>query len=171
MLSAMSAASDDGEGVSGPESRGRRVAVLVARLLLGAVFVLAGSYKLFHPADFLTTLWYMPTLRVLHVAAYGPLTGAIIAVELFLGFMFLLNREPRLTAYLGFLLLSAFTTMVGLNHEALSRHCSCFWKLGGLLPASLAGMLARNAILLFVAGYLVASQAKEGAMPVRGARG
>jgi uncharacterized membrane protein YphA (DoxX/SURF4 family) len=146
----------------------RRAGIVYARVLLGLVFLMAGSYKVLHFSDFIATLWYLPALGVLPVDAYSPLGGGIVALELFLAAMLLLGRELRLTAFVAFALLIAFTAMVVVNHEKLTRHCACFWQLGGLLPRSLVGILARNAVLLAIAGILVvAHPARNAETPSR----
>ena len=128
---------------------------LVARLVTGGVWILAGALKLPHPAD-----------SVRAVRAYDLLPEAVVptvghllpVVEVVIGLCLVLGLMVRGTSVVSALLFVAF--VIGISSawaRGLSIDCGCFGG-GGEIPDAAAkypGEIARDLGLLALSGWLV----------------
>ena len=128
---------------------------LVARLLTGGVWLVAGGLKLLHPAD-----------SVRAVRAYDLLPEAIVptvgqllpVVEVVIGLCLVLGVLTRGASLVSALLFVAF--IIGISSawaRGLSIDCGCFGG-GGYIPDAdekYPGEIARDIVLLALSGWLV----------------
>ncbi len=97
----------------------------LARIIVGGVFVIAGIAKLQAPQDgFINTLMgYQLFARP--IAAI--LSYILPWLELFLGFLLILDLWPQVVMPVGIVLLLSFTLIVVINLMRGKRHpCGCF---------------------------------------------
>jgi uncharacterized membrane protein len=119
-------------------------------LLLGCAFVFAGLAKLRRPAPFVATLRrLMPDGRARLAAVAVP------AVEIALGVVLLSGRAGRGATAGAILLLLAFSAVLLRMWLRGVRGCGCF----GEASDSAASGLARNALLIAAAAYVIADDA------------
>ena len=126
---------------SGRPPRQRSVsagATLIARLLLGTVFVLAAAGKLAAPAEFATVV---ERYQLLPQPAVLPVATGLPWLELLLGLYLLLGLFTRISAAVALTLLAVFT--IALTAALPLTGCGCFgsvvlqqmpvigWLLGG----------------------------------------
>jgi uncharacterized membrane protein YphA (DoxX/SURF4 family) len=100
------------------------VAVLVIRLLLGALLVVAGALKVGHPAELASSI---AGFRLLPAGVTGPLALALPYVELLLGGYLiagLFTRTAAIVAAVQFVLYSAAIASAVLRH--IPANCGCF---------------------------------------------
>jgi uncharacterized membrane protein YphA (DoxX/SURF4 family) len=134
---------------------------LATRLMLGAVFILAGAAKVWRFSVFsvtLSSLGIPTTLAML-------LTPAVIFIEVSLGMAFLLDLLPFLTAGCAVLLLTTFATLgVRAERTHLTVPCSCF----GVSEEPLGYMTALRALLLGLTVVVLVFTQTPGVLSVRG---
>lgn len=105
-------------------SRLRRFAVLVAQVSLGVVFVASGSWKIYHPDEFLTS--------VSDYQLVGPKLAVLTAsglpwLELIIGLSLLMGLFPGGALITSSLLLSLFTLVqISALARGLQIGCGCF---------------------------------------------
>jgi uncharacterized membrane protein YphA (DoxX/SURF4 family) len=100
------------------------VAVLIARILLGALLLIAGGLKVGHPAELAASI---AGFRLLPAAIVGPLALALPYVELLLGFYLvagLFTRAAAMIAAAQFVLYSGAIASAVVRH--ISANCGCF---------------------------------------------
>jgi len=132
---------------------GRRAAVAVTRLLLGAVLLVAGALKAMDPS-----------LAVMAVGAYGLLppkaalaVGFLLpGVEIAVGAALVAGFLARGAAFVAALLSAMFLFVVGWAHvESLDIACGCF---GPLSPALESGPWTAALDVAMLAGSVVAGR-------------
>ena len=135
-------------------------AVLVARLLLGAVFVLAAGGKLAAPAEFATVV---ERYQLLPLPAVLPVAMALPWLELLLGLYLLVGLFTRISATVAVALLAVFAAALtaALLRGLPLEGCGCFGSvvlqempvIGWLLGGADAGPrdLIRNGVLALLA--------------------
>jgi hypothetical protein len=129
------------------------VLALAARLVVGALLVVAGALKLRAPVAFATEIANYQLFP-----AVAPYLGAILPlVELTIGFALVFAPRPwRRSAALGALaLFGMFTVAVASAYfRRINIDCGCFGTGGGPITAL---TLARNAALITAAAVVVAA--------------
>ncbi len=115
---------------------------LSIRLVLGGVFVWAGTAKLVQIPAFVETVAVFDILPVDWVA---PFALSVIWIELIAGGLLLLDIWPRSNALVVLVLLVMFSAALGINmYRGNDVMCGCF---GGDGDASLAWSLLRDVLL------------------------
>ena len=131
------------------------------RLLLVAVFTASASYKLIHFFSYIKSAvslvppWTPPRAAFVAIPAL-PFLEALVAVFL------IVPRWRKLGSVITLGLLGAFTVMLisAYRHGKIVLSCGCNWPfLKFLAPERLELMLARNALLLIVAWFVVRGEA------------
>ena len=110
--------------------RARRMALLVCRVLLGLLFVAAGSLKLAGPAEFARVIYLY---HLLPDVAINPLALLLPWVEIFAGCAVLAVASWRAAgAVILAGLLVVFAAAIGLNlSRGIEAPCGCFAALSG----------------------------------------
>ncbi len=127
---------------------------LVARLLTGGVWIVAGALKLPHPADSVRAVRAYDLLPEAVVPAVGHL---LPVVEVVIGLCLVLGVLVRGTSLVSALLFVAF--IIGISSawaRGLSIDCGCFGG-GGTIPDAAAkypGEIARDVALLALSLWL-----------------
>lgn len=142
--------------------RRRRVAHTVCRGFLGVLFALAALFKLTNTADFVSLLQNLPMLQGLPAFALHGLALVVGAGESFLAVMLLAGSRPRFTSVATLVTLAVFTLVVATQFGTLTGSCACFWSLADVVPTTLDLLLARNAVFLAMASWLVWCARAEG---------
>ena len=128
---------------------------LVARLVTGGVWIVAGALKLPHPADSVRAVRAYDLLPEAVVPAVGHL---LPVVEVVIGLCLVLGVMVRATSVVSALLFIAF--VIGISSawaRGLSIDCGCFGG-GGEIPDAAAkypGEIARDVGLLALSAWLV----------------
>ncbi len=124
---------------------------LLAAILISAVFLVAGLWKLTDPTGAAARLAQAKVPESLSLAAALSLGIA----ETFAGCMFLIPRFRRWAAMLGTLLLIAFMVFIGIHYNELrGAECSCFpWLKRAVGPGFFVGDLLMM-LLAIAAGAL-----------------
>jgi len=127
-----------------------QAALLAARLLLGAIFIVAGLSKLADSKGFRQTLAEFGTPSALA----GVLVFAIPATELAIATALVFMNFAWWGASAALALLVGFTIAISISLlQGRKPNCRCF---GELAAAPIGGFtLARNAVLITVAGFIV----------------
>ena len=127
---------------------------LAIRLVLGGVFVWAGTTKLVQPSSFVETV---AAFAILPVDWIAPFALSVIWIELIAGGLLLLDIWPRSNALVVLGLLVVFSAALGINmYRGNDVACGCF---GGDGSSSLAWALLRD--LLLAGGAVVLLARKE----------
>ena len=114
----------------------------VIRLVLGGVFVWAGTAKLVQIPSFVETV---AAFAILPADWAAPFALSVIWIELIAGGLLLLDIWPRSNALVVLGLLVMFSTALGINmYRGNDVTCGCF---GGGGEASLAWSLLRDVLL------------------------
>ena len=117
--------------------------VIICRIVLGSVFIVSGLMKTLDAQSFLATLpyYHLPEWLI-------PLGALIPAMEVVIGFAFIVGLALPLTALAAVGLLVVFSALliIGIAGGELET-CGCF---GRLLEQSPASALFRNLILLIL---------------------
>ena len=128
---------------------------LVARLLTGGVWLVAGGLKLLHPADSVRAVRAYDLLP----EAIVPIVGQLLpVVEVVIGLCLVLGVLTRSASLVSALLFVAF--IIGISSawaRGLSIDCGCFGG-GGYIPDAAEkypGEIARDIGLLALSGWLV----------------
>ena len=127
-----------------------RVARLVARIALGALFVFSGAAKAYDPADFATEVQkynLLPWIPGVILALYLPW------LEILCGFLLALKKFDRGALLVIIGLLVIFTVaLASAMFRGLDIDCGCFGKAftstGTTIP------MVRNLLLILVAGFI-----------------
>jgi uncharacterized membrane protein YphA (DoxX/SURF4 family) len=128
---------------------------LVARLVTGGVWIVAGALKLPHPADSVRAVRAYDLLPEAVVPAVGHLLPVL---EVVIGLCLVVGVMVRGTSVVSALLFVAF--VIGISSawaRGLSIDCGCFGG-GGEIPDAAAkypGEIARDVGLLLLSGWLV----------------
>jgi len=134
---------------------------LVARLVVGSVWVVAGAIKLPHPADSVRAVRAYDLLPEAIVPAVGHLLPVL---EVVIGLCLLLGVMVRGTSVVSAVLFVAF--IIGISSawaRGLSIDCGCFGG-GGEIPDAAAkypGEIARDIGLLALSLWLVVKPASR----------
>ena len=124
---------------------------LAIRLVLGGVFVWAGTAKLVQIPSFIETVAAFDILPADWVALFAL---SVIWIELIAGGLLLLDIWPRSNALVVLVLLVMFSAALGINmYRGNDVTCGCFGGDGG---ASLAWTLLRDLLLAGGAAALLA---------------
>ncbi len=127
-----------------------RVLFVIFRLILGAVFLLAGVPKILHPAAFAEALYnyqILPDIFVNIVAVVMPWVEVIVGGLLVVGVW----MEGAVLIY-NFLVIS-FTCALAFNlARGLNINCGCFSPTGG--EAINMGTILRDVLILCLSLYL-----------------
>ena len=123
---------------------------LAIRLVLGGVFVWAGTAKLVQIPAFVETV---AAFDILPVDWATPFALSVIWIELIAGGLLLLDIWPRSNALVVLVLLVVFSAALGINvYRGNDVPCGCF---GGDREASLAWTLLRDLLLAGGAAVLL----------------
>lgn len=123
---------------------------LAIRLVLGGVFVWAGTAKLVQIPAFVETV---AAFAILPVDWVAPFALSVIWIELIAGGLLLLDIWPRSNALVALMLLVVFSTALGINmYRGNDVTCGCF---GGGGETSLAWSLLRDVLLAGGAAVLL----------------
>lgn len=126
---------------------------LSIRLVLGGVFVWAGTTKLVQPSSFVETV---AAFAILPVDWIAPFALSVIWIELIAGGLLLLDIWPRSNALVVLALLVVFSAALGINmYRGNDVACGCF---GGDGSSSLAWALLRDLLLAGGAAVLLAQK-------------
>ena len=126
---------------------------LAIRLVLGGVFVWAGSAKLVQIPSFVETVVAFDLLPVDWVV---PFALSVVWIELIAGGFLLLGIWPRSSALVVLVLLVVFSAALGINmYRGNDVPCGCFGGEGGI---SLAWTLLRDLLLAGGAAVLLMRQ-------------
>ncbi len=126
---------------------------LAIRLVLGGVFVWAGSAKLVQIPSFVETVVAFDLLPVNWVV---PFALSVVWIELIAGGLLLLGIWPRSSALVVLALLVVFSAALGINmYRGNDVTCGCFGGEGGI---SLAWTLLRDLLLAGGAAVLLMRQ-------------
>ncbi len=145
----------EGSKITAGENSGRftrtlRLAHLVTRIALGALFVFAGAAKIFDPGEFANEVrkynllpWILDVLLALYLPWMELLAGLCLVLKIFEKGALLV-----ITVLLAVFTLALATAMFrGLNID-----CGCFGK--ALTSTGTAIPLLRNLLLLTLAGFI-----------------
>ena len=136
---------------------------LAIRLVLGGVFVWAGTAKLVQASSFVETV---AAFDILPVAWVAPFALSVIWIELIAGGLLLLDIWPRSNALVLLVLLVVFSAVLGINmYRGNDVTCGCF---GGDGEASLAWTLLRDLLLAGGAALLLARKEQVESVSSRG---
>jgi uncharacterized membrane protein YphA (DoxX/SURF4 family) len=128
----------------------KRSVPVVARLLVGGLFVVAGIFKIVQPAEFATDIG---NYRLLPHALLNLMAITLPWVELVAGGLLLAGRWRRASALVVSVLMLVFVVAVAqAMMRGLDFRCGCF----GTVGATQVGWtkLAENLALLAVTGWL-----------------
>ncbi len=126
----------------------------VLRILLGIVFVIAGSMKIFNPWRFHDTV---TNFRILSDPLAQAAAFYIPWLEVVLGLALIARKLYRGALASSGLLLSIFTAvLLSAQLRGLDTSCGCFgsWD----MSLNFEGLLARNIGLLIVTGFLIRAE-------------
>ena len=131
----------------------RSYQTLVIRLVLGGVFVWAGTAKLVQTSSFVETV---AAFGILPADWAAPFALSVIWIELITGGLLLLDIWPRSNALVVLVLLVVFSAAFGINmYRGNDVACGCFGGDGG---TSLAWVLLRDLFLAGGAAVLLAQK-------------
>lgn len=145
----------------------RKYVLLGGRFIAGLILLSAATFKIVRPAEFwlsVNSLWPMSALDAWWTKMAA---GSVVALEISLAICLLCGLWLRESLSASILLVLAFTLIVA---PQWSGTCSCSWKLPGLLvPSSVEGFLARNAIVIIGLALLLkhASASRQGRLTLR----
>ena len=123
---------------------------LAIRLVLGGIFVWAGTAKLVQTSSFVETV---AAFDMLPAGWVVPFALSVIWIELITGGLLLLDIWPRSNALVVLVLLVIFSAALGINmYHGNDVTCGCF---GGDGEASLAWSLLRDVLLAGGAAVLL----------------
>lgn len=123
---------------------------LSIRLVLGGVFVWAGTAKLVQIPSFIETV---AAFDMIPTNWATPFALSVIWIELIAGGLLLLDIWPRSNALIVLVLLVVFSAALGINiYRGNDMTCGCF---GGDGEASLAWSLLRDVLLAGGAAVLL----------------
>ena len=129
---------------------------LSIRLVLGGVFVWAGTAKLMQIPSFVETV---TAFDILPADLAAPFALAVIWIELIAGGLLILDIWPRSNALVVLVLLVIFSAALGINmYRGNDVTCGCF---GGDRGASLAWALLWDLLLASGAAALLARKEQE----------
>jgi len=133
------------------------IAKLLARILLGAIFLYASYDKILHPealSQIIFNYKILPPQMVNLAAIILPWLEAVCGAALVLGV------NARGAAVLTALLMTVFMASLGFNlMRGVDVQCGCFTTAPA--EASTAFDLARDAVILVLALFVLASQARK----------
>lgn len=133
---------------------------LLARLLLGGLFIYAGVEKIFHPADFAKIVYnyqILPDALVNLTALLLPWLELIIGICLVIGFWM-----PGAVLLANGLLWIFFLALLFNYYRGLDIQCGCFsTRLDPDVAYRTSGYLFRETVLVLVAGLLMFHQLRE----------
>ena len=136
---------------------------LSIRLVLGGVFVWAGTAKLVQIPSFIETVTAFDILPADWVALFAL---SVIWIELIAGGFLLLDIWPRSNALVVLVLLVMFSSALGINvYRGNDVTCGCF---GGDGDASLAWTLLRDLFLAGGAAALLVRKEQVGSVSSKG---
>jgi uncharacterized membrane protein YphA (DoxX/SURF4 family) len=119
--------------------------VLAARIVLGAIFIVACADKLAHPGLFADAI---NNYRILPLVLVNPAAVVLPWLELLVGLGLLFGRADRGAALLALALMSGFTAALGFNlARGLDISCGCFTVAARTDPATLL-TLARDVLFI-----------------------
>ncbi len=132
---------------------------LVFRWLVGIAFIYASSHKIIYPAKFADVVYgyfLFPVWSINLIAVIVPF------LELFGGLALILGIYPRSAALFLTLLLAAFIGILAFNlSRGLKFDCGCFSFGGGADQTAVMGLIARDAVLLLMGGYVAGYRKKR----------
>jgi putative oxidoreductase len=99
-------------------------AVLALRLILGAIFIVAGASKVGHAAEFAAQI---AAFRILPTAVIAPMALVLPFFELLLGAYLIIGLFTRGAAWVAVLLLTAFDLAIASAVvRGMTVNCGCF---------------------------------------------
>ena len=131
-----------------------RTGLDLVRVLLGLVFLLAVTYKATHFPEFSALVSKMSAVSWLPLWGRGAVSGAVGALEWYLGILLLLDIATRIAAAYAALSIFFFTVVVSTDFGHVSSKCGCFWNLGGIVPQTVWWIIVRNLVLISAYTYL-----------------
>jgi uncharacterized membrane protein YphA (DoxX/SURF4 family) len=137
--------------------RGKQIAAILARVVVGALFIYAGFSKASDPGQFIRDIWnyqLLPESVAYWIAAYLPYLEIFAGIALITGFQ---RNGARL---LVFGMLIVFVTMlISAWARGLDISCGCFGPTSADTRANYPVLLARNVLL--AAGLLFEAWAEK----------
>ena len=132
--------------------------VFALRLFLGGIFVWASIDKIFHPASFAVTV---KDYHLLPASLVNIFAVTLPWVEIVLGTMLIVGVWMQGTMLLATGLLVVFWIALAFNMaRGLDVHCGCFTSETTGTP-NMAWYLIRDAIFVWIAGYLARENLRE----------
>ena len=121
--------------------------VLVSRLVLGAIFIVAGVSKIGHAIEFATQI---AAFRLVPQPLIAPIAIALPFLEVLLGGYLVLGLFTRVSAWIAAVLLLAFDgAIASAVVRGLSVSCGCFGPNDATVTSW--GEVARDAIFVLLA--------------------
>lgn len=114
----------------------RDLEVLVARILMAAIFIWSGLGKLHDPAG---TAGYMVKVAGVPSGVALPLIYASLVIELGCAILLILGLQVRLAAFILFLWLIPVTYLFHVSHSEVVQYMKNLCMMGGLLALSAYG--------------------------------
>jgi uncharacterized membrane protein YphA (DoxX/SURF4 family) len=123
------------------------IVVLVLRLVLGAIFIVAGASKIGHAIEFATQI---AAFRLVPQPLIAPMAIALPFLEVLLGGYLVLGLFTRISAWIAVVLLLAFDgAIASAVVRGLSVSCGCFGPNDATVTSW--GEVARDAIFVLLA--------------------
>jgi putative oxidoreductase len=133
--------------------RGHALIALVARLYLGALFLLACWHKILDPHAFAVDI---ATYQMLPLALVNPLAIVLPWVELFAGLLLVLGLRTRAASLLVAAMLAMFTVAISVAvSKGLDLACGCFASQGAAEDPISWRTIVRDGAWLLLALYVV----------------
>ena len=124
--------------------------VRIIKIILGAVLIFSGIAKFAYPSkavNLLLEFKIMPEFLILPVVSVPPVLEILIGVLLVSGMYPKSALISALVLFAGFLIISIYGTIIGLNSD-----CGCF---GSVIKSRIGwGMVLRNGVFLAGAVYV-----------------
>lgn len=132
---------------------GHGISVILARLILGGVFVYASLYKIMAPEEFAAVIF---NYRLAPAWLVNPAAIILPWLEFWLGALVISGIWLRASVIMINIFLAIFMAAIGFNlWRGLDFNCGCFSNAAGHPAAWLT--LARDGILLLMGGLILAS--------------
>jgi putative oxidoreductase len=133
--------------------RGHALLALVARLYLGAIFVLASWHKIADPGGFAVDI---ATYQILPLALVDPMAIVMPWVEMVAGLMLIVGFRTRAAALLIAAMMLMFTVAIAIAvGKGLDMSCGCFASQGAAEDPISGWTILRDASWLALALYVL----------------
>lgn len=135
------------------EARGNRYLTIASRLLLGAIFIVAGAGKLGQPGQFAKVVADIGILPPNWAHVYGlmlPWAEVIVGLLIVLGLLLRLSVGAGMVMTLGFVVANIYTLL-----RSRDAYCpSCFGELD-ILALPIPAALTIDIVMLLLATYIL----------------